>query len=314
MSLKHILKAEKLGRCHKDYDKLASLEGLDLSQVRSPAGCNMLYVYLINRWGQLFESGPMSITEENEAFHKLVVEAYLQTGCKVDEKLPARKLNEHMSTSFRMQVQLSGKLSAVDFLKVLHRELHPDMFPEPYVQLERLIEGLESGAIGGADDLPAAAQTEALAQLWRGLRLSPPLDRAALETESKALGLELVLAGDEAILGLCLASTSADDGAPVHLAPRELPDLSKEQRRHLAAKGSVGDFLLASGPLAGAILARGKPGQADDPGQDRFIAGCDMRQNPHTRGVWGQVVSQTGEGIRTCALHGEDLFLIARYD
>ncbi len=59
MSLQDEFRAQKLSLA-ETADGLAKLQGHDLSDVTFDAGCNMLFVYLLNRWGSCFEPGVMA--------------------------------------------------------------------------------------------------------------------------------------------------------------------------------------------------------------------------------------------------------------
>jgi hypothetical protein len=322
MSLQDVFKAENLGRRAEDPTALAALAGKDLAEIRSEAGCNMLLVYLLNRWGRLFEPGQPDTIAGSEDFHAQVVQAYLRAGCCAEEEVAANQLAKHLPPSFRHVVTLRGKLSARTFLAFLLRELHPDMYPEPYAQLERLVARLAEGRADEAE-LPAPALEESLALLLWGVHWTgrvEPADGAA----AAALGLELVVAGDPAnlppdaeldqVLGLVVARACAEDGAPTAVALDPAPSLSADQRRYLETRGTIGPVLVAAGPLASALLVRGTLGSAADRAEGTFIAGADMHQNPHPTGVWGERVLAVTAAARPCQLEGPDLHLIARYD
>ena len=137
MSLQDELRAQKLAFT-TDADAAQKLAGQDLGEVVSASGCNMLFVYLLNRWGACFDAGGLNELATDEPVHRAIVDAYLAAGCRADDKVASRKLYDHTPPSFRYQVELKGSLSALDFVDVMLGQLHPDMAPDVYAQLERL--------------------------------------------------------------------------------------------------------------------------------------------------------------------------------
>jgi hypothetical protein len=278
----------------------------------------MLLVYLINRWARVFEPGHTQIIAASEPFHVAVVEAYLRAGCSKDEAVAARMCYQHCPPSFQYQVQLRGKLSPRTFVAFMLGELHPEMYSDAYAQLERLKQLLDRDS-EPAPTLPEAALTVSYALVVRGVRLFG--SQAKGRAEAEALKLRWVVAGDAAhlapqerdvVVGLALTIASAQDGQPIQVDASA--KLSDAQTRHLQALAPIQDYLVASGPLASAILAQGTLGAASDKLSEQFLVGADMSQNPHPLGIWGTPLVRVSAAVKACDLSAPNLFLIARYD
>lgn len=332
MSLQHVHRAEKLGRAERDdpaaLDAIRS--GGDLSEVRSEAGCNMLLVYLISRWGRLFSPRVPAVIAATEELQSHVVDAYVAAGCAVDEEVAPRGFRQHASADFTRFVRLPNqKLSALGFVRAMLAQVDSDMFPEPHAQLVRLEARLRTLSEGGAAELRPLGAEHATASLVRGVRASMALDSSELRDlreTAESLKLAVVVGGDEGnlpkdavvdvVIGAELVQASSEDGGPIPVPSDGRDALDETQQRYLASLGEIELHLVAFGPLATAFVVRGTLGREAEEKSGRFVCGADQRQAPHALGVWGETLGAVDAGARSCALPAEtsDVYLIARYD
>jgi hypothetical protein len=332
MSLQHVYRAEKLGRAEREDPKAleAIRSGGDLSEVRSEAGCNMLLVYLISRWGRLFSPGAPNVIAATEALQDAVVDAYVAAGCAVDDAVAPRQFAKHAGADFTRFFRLpSQKLSALGFVEALLAQIDAAMFPEPHAQLVRLEARLRTLSEGGVAALRPLGPEHATASLVRGVKVSARLGSSELRDlrdAAEALKLSVLVGGDvgslpndaevDVAVGVELARASAEDGGPLPLSAGGADPLSETQRRYLASLGDVETLLVAFGPLASAYVVKGELGREDEGKPGRFVCGADESNTPHAIGVYGEALGAADAGVRGCDLPADTaaVFLIARYD
>lgn len=325
MSLQHVMRAEKLGSASgRDEKRLQRvLDGPDLGEIRSEAGCNMLQVYLLRRWGRMFGDAPA--LRKTEAFQNDVVDAYIEAGCSVDEAVPSRDFGTyggpHVSYG---DIAFSGELSALGIVQVLRDQFPEDFDRELHAQLGRLERRLSAHAAGDSPRPVAVGIDEARAVVIRGVRLRLAANAPEISDYrevAEALGMEVVVCADEAnvraddevdvLFGIAVASASSDEDGPVPIS--NWPELGANQQRYLASLSEPGIHLGAYGPLASAYVVRGEI--ADEGPQGAFFVGASTSQTAHERGVAGELVASAHLGARSFeAPKDETLFLIARYD
>ncbi|QDG53247.1 hypothetical protein FIV42_21605 [Persicimonas caeni] len=148
MSLQHVFRAEQLGRCFEDAAKLERIEGEDLGSIRADSGCNLLMVYLLNRWGRLYEPRVMDELEYSDDFHHQVVRAYLNAGCDPSEEVDSTSIFDHTPMSFRVHMEEPFErpefevISAADLMQFLAADFHPELNPSVHEQIVRVAETL----------------------------------------------------------------------------------------------------------------------------------------------------------------------------
>jgi len=154
MSLQHVFRAEQLGRCFEEPEKLARLAGQELGSIRADrSGCNLLMVYLLNRWGRLFEPNSSDELEYSADFHFDVIRAYLAAGCDPDDAVAPVKIYLHTPPNFRFNVEeslerITGKMSSKGFVQFVIDEYPRDANPSIHDQLlgvAKLIDELTAG-------------------------------------------------------------------------------------------------------------------------------------------------------------------------
>jgi hypothetical protein len=152
MSLQHVFRAEQLGRCFEDPAKLERLQNQELGDIRAArSGCNLLMVYLLNRWGRLFEPNVMDELEYSNEFHHDVVRAYLDAGCDPRDEVVSKKIFEHTPMSFRVHMEEPldrrpdlHNISALELMQFLAEDFHPDLNRAVHDQIARVVEELEA--------------------------------------------------------------------------------------------------------------------------------------------------------------------------
>lgn len=139
MSLQDEMRAEDLGRADADAKGVLPKirAGGSLADARTESGANMLLLYLLTRWGRIYEPGSPARLADTEAFQEEVVDAYLSAGCAADAATPAREVKRHLPRSFIEMGSLPDQVSARSL--VAHLEEHVAQWSEDLAaQLERL--------------------------------------------------------------------------------------------------------------------------------------------------------------------------------
>lgn len=326
MSLQHVFRAEKLGRAKARDEKnlRAILEGPDLSEVRSEAGCNMLQVYLLARWGSGF--GDVRRLSSTEDFQNEVVDAYLRAGCSVDTVAPSREFATHTGPSVAYgDLRFVGDLSALGIVSCLREQADPDAFEALHEQLLRLEYQLGGEAADSQRATGLRGLDEAHAMVIHGVCVRLPAGAVEIEdyrTVADALGLTVVLGADmsslaeqdevEVLVGLALVHVTSEDDGPRPVFAGE--DLAPNAQRWLETIGEVACHLVAYGPLATAYLVRGKPAKDGEPGE--FYVGSSVSQERHNMGASGELVASVHLGARGLPqpLNDDSLLLLVRYD
>jgi len=124
MSLQDEMRAQDMGRDCADpkglLDKIRA--GGSLADTKAECGANMLLIFLLSRWGQLYSPGSTAKLTSTEDFQDEVVDVYLAAGCAVDEAIPARAAKVYLPRPFIEMGTLPGKVSPLTLVEQLREE------------------------------------------------------------------------------------------------------------------------------------------------------------------------------------------------